>query len=74
MADFWVYENRRATGDQSRVHIASCRYCNAGKGVVGARASNGTWHGPFVDFLAASNVSLALPGLTHHCRVCRPAG
>jgi hypothetical protein len=73
-SDFWVYENWRAHGPQSRVHIGGCRYCNDGRGVsTGTRVDNGKWRGPFATYREAANVAEGPPGETNACRICRPA-
>jgi F-type H+/Na+-transporting ATPase subunit beta len=73
MSDFWVYENWRAHGPQSRLHTGECHYCNHGHGVsTGTRADNGKWHGPFTMYTEAANVSERLPGESNACRICRP--
>ena len=72
---FWVYENWRARGHQSRAHTGDCPHCNEGQGVSGhgTRADNGQWHGPFATFAAADALSQRLPGPAHRCRVCSPS-
>jgi len=45
---YWVYHNTRARGNRARIHDASCRYCNDGRGQRGGTAeANGKWLGPY---------------------------
>lgn len=42
---YFVYENWRAHGHKAKIHTATCRFCNNGKGIqVNASDDNGTWH------------------------------
>lgn len=71
---YYVYENWRAHGHQSRVHRAECGQCNNGCGVAGGtRSDNGKWHGPYGTFNEADDVSRKLPGEHHLCKICRPS-
>lgn len=72
---YWVYQNWRVNGEQSRVHKGTCPHCNEGRGASGrgTLANNGRWHGPFPTFGVADAFSQHLLGPTHHCRICSPS-
>lgn len=42
---YWVYEDDPT--NRVRIHEASCRYCNDGRGRKVTRLPDNRWHGPF---------------------------
>ena len=66
---FWAYTDRPTK--KSRIHKATCRYCNHGRGVSGARRSDNWWHGPYASRAEAKS-SLNAIGEIHECKICRP--
>ena len=43
--EYFAYENWRAHGHVTKVHLSGCPFCNDGQGVGGGtRADNGQWH------------------------------
>ena len=71
-AVFWVYENR--VHKYSKVHRASCPFCNNGLGLFGGgRRLSGEWHGPFATSGSAyRNAASALGQHVQPCLHCRP--
>ena len=48
---YWVYEDD--VTKWVRIHEASCRDCNDGRGRKGTRLPDNRWHGPFESQQAA---------------------
>jgi len=73
---YFVYENWIAHGHHARVHKATCRHCNNGRGQAhhtDASDDNGQWHGPFATMAEARVVPLRHADATWtFCKVCRP--
>jgi uncharacterized Fe-S cluster-containing radical SAM superfamily protein len=70
--EYWVYENW--THDFAKVHISTCSYCNAGRGMhAGSTNANGKWHGPYDDreraFVVAKNTGRQD---VRGCKPCSP--
>jgi hypothetical protein len=42
---YWVYEN--IPRNKTRVHLASCPFCQNGQGIHGGESASGSWYGPF---------------------------
>lgn len=74
-ARYWFYENWRTSPHHAKIHLASCMYCNDGRGVNPERESSGDdvrWHGPFRTVEEALEVARDL-GLPYSpCGRCRP--
>jgi hypothetical protein len=73
---YYVYENWRAQGQPARVHTATCRHCNNGRGQahpVQARRAIGQWYGPFATIAEARAAQLRhADAIRRPCKVCRP--
>lgn len=68
---FWVYENK-PDGHKVRIHLASCSFCNDGRGIhAHAGEENGRWIG-FADFASALEAAQKLNGNLSYCKHCRP--
>jgi hypothetical protein len=73
LVEYWVYENRRAHGHRTTLHVAACVHCNHGAGQRGGtRPDNGEWHGPFATLAAAEAKAAAIGGLARRSAVCVP--
>jgi F-type H+-transporting ATPase subunit beta len=71
MTAYYVYENW--TVKKARIHLASCSYCNDGRGIhLGAGDRNGQWYGPFHTFQEAHEAANETGQPVSRCKVCRP--
>ncbi|HKY53827.1 MAG TPA: hypothetical protein VJM08_05935 [Anaerolineales bacterium] len=53
---YYIYENWRAKGHRTMIHLSDCHFCNNGKGLAGeTRPDNGKWHGPYKDLESAES-------------------
>ena len=51
---YWIYENWRARGHRAVLHVETCSFCRAGRGLsTGTDSRNGRWRGPFPTLSAA---------------------
>ena len=70
---YYVYENWRADGHKAKIHLATCPYCNDGKGIhPGSSNKNGQWHGPYNDFQFASDKAQRVGTNVSVCKHCLP--
>ena len=71
---FWIYENWRATPHRAKIHLASCMYCNDGRGANPERESSGAndrWRGPFRTVEEAVEAAQGLDMPHSPCGHCR---
>lgn len=68
---YWVYEDDPT--NRARVHKATCRFCNQGRGLHGSRFADNRWHGPFLTREEAFS-KLRATGRSNAdgCKVCNP--
>jgi len=71
MATYYVYENW--TVKKAKIHLASCCYCNYGRGIhPNASNRNGQWRGPFYTFQEAHEVAHRIGQPVSRCKACCP--
>ena len=70
--DNWIYENWRAGPRKTVIRFATCRFCNAGRGLNGGTdARHGRWHGPFPSLDVARTQAANLRAQTRkECSLC----
>jgi len=67
---YYIYENWQAGPHKAVVHLASCAFCNDGRGLAGGSdPKHGKWHGPYSSLNAARSAQAALhPKVVKECR------
>ena len=69
---FWVYEDRPT--NRTRIHRATCWFCNDGRGRQGSRLPDNRWIGPIQSIEVALVVALETERRDiAECSVCRPS-
>lgn len=54
---YWVYEN--IPRNKTRVHLATCSFCQNGRGIHGGESGTGAWFGPFGSFDEAEQLAIS---------------
>lgn len=73
--DYFIYENWQAGPHKAVLHVASCAFCNDGRGLAGGSdPKHGRWHGPIRDLKAARGTQGALSvKVRSECRCVKPS-
>lgn len=70
-AAYWVYED--GPTNRTRIHLATCRFCNNGLGLHGSRLPDNRWIGPLESATVALEVALDTERRDiAECKICRP--
>ena len=68
---YWVYED--GPTNQTRIHKATCRFCNDGRGLHGSRLPDNRWIGPLESAEVALDVAMDTERKNiAECKICRP--